>query len=134
MRTIAFLATLFLAAYTVAADGDEYQPREDGRSLYYLCDSKSSADEGNMCTTYQVKKRTAGTNFYVNADTGCTAYTVTIQESPLASGGEWHNLGTLSDTGNTALHVTGFAAKYIRADLTTLTNCTDFDLLLEVNP
>lgn len=133
-RLLALLIALS-PALSFSADGDPVSASArqgfQVSTMFYLCDSKAAADESEDCDDLLIIRPGDTYIFAVNEDTGCSAYSVVIKHKAL-SDGDAHELDTLSNTGDSAVIVNSPLSQVLFATLTTLTDCTDFDLTVEV--
>lgn len=128
MRYFVLALLLLVPIVAYGADGDAVG--EQHRSVNLLCDGKAAADEGNDCSTYQVNSPITEAIYSVTSSTGCSAYSVAVQEHHTSAGAK-HLRATLASTGNSSYHLFGSPMKYITVTLTTLTDCTDLDVTIE---
>ncbi len=130
---------LLVPVISWAADGDEIKNRTNGRErptrMYYLCDSKGSGDEGNDCPAapgFRLKFVGASYAISVDQSANCNPYSIIIKDRAL-TGGDGHTIATLTNTTDTSLKLFGHAlSEYVYVTLTTMTSCTDMDVILEV--
>jgi hypothetical protein len=135
MKRALALCAVLLAVPVLAADGDAFRPtgrqRLNTSPLLYLCDSKVAADAATDCSDLKLPGIAASTLISVQQSDGCTAFSVDVKIRT-APTGDGHTLGTLSNLGTTMLKVEGGLPELMYATLTTLTNCTDLDVVVEV--
>jgi hypothetical protein len=123
-------ALLLVLPATAWADGETCEAQGPGRACTKLCTAKAAADASGTCTSFSIGRST-GVLFVVNEDEDCSAYSVIVQVQH-DTDGDWHDLKTLSNSGDSYhVHAAPLAGN-IRATLTTLTDCTDFELTMEV--
>jgi hypothetical protein len=120
----------------LAADGSEVSPREQNRSLYYLCDSDAAADEGTDCAEFNLNDRPYAVWVGPINTTGCTTAWEVAVKGHATSGGDQHTLATLGGGAgdDSAVSIVSHVPKFITVTMTTMTGCTDFDLAIDMKP
>lgn len=142
-----FLAALLYTCQVWAADGDLHEDGGPGapHAVYTLCDGKATANETEYCAAKQLGSGIKDYIFYID-DIGpdqavptaaCTVVDVTVYETSDAAADvdadtDYHEVVNLTMAGTTAFHVSVPLMKTIRVYLTTLTDCTNLDVRVEI--
>ncbi len=118
-----------------AADGDRILGRGRRTQMFYLCDGKASGDQGNDCPAspgLQIKNPAASYAISVDKSVNCSPYSIIIKDRA-RSGGDGHTIATLTNTTDTSLKLFGHAlSEYVYVTLTTMTSCTEMDVVIEI--
>lgn len=136
-RLLALLLMLFSSSVW-GADGDDAGPSRRGGGFsitaVLLCDGKAAADEGNNCGMYSATPELPDIyHFFVPKDDGCTAYSVNVQTF-FETSSDGFTVCTLTNTNSECYILTEFDGALehnFRVALTTLTDCTDLDVVGE---
>ena len=137
MKTLlTLLATILLAPAAWGADGDQLNGAEVTKGTYssrtvIFCDTKTSAS--STCDEFDLQAAGFGMPafFLISRDTttGCTGNATVAINGQTTTGGTEHVITTLDDT-TTAVQITGPHHRFIDADLSGVTACTDLDVHL----
>jgi len=135
MKTILLAILLALAPLGAwAADGDPLTGASVTHGSYWsapflLCDSKT--DVSATCAELDLNQAGAGMPafFLISRDvtTGCTGNATIAINGQTTTAGVEHVITTLNDT-ITAVQIAGPHHRFIDADLTGMTGCTDMDV------
>lgn len=132
-RLLVILLTL-APSLSLAADGATFNPTGRSRKpsiiARLLCDSKAAAAQGNDCSDLRLPQAADTIIYTLQSATGCSAATVTIKAKNTSTGNTF-TVGTVT-LAAPMLRIVGSLPEIQFATLTTLTDCTDVDVVVEL--